>query len=311
MKIPSKWDAARLFASNKVSPKPKGPKPDADLKGFMPGHILNRPTIWRAGVIFASPHSGNIYPDSFINSSQLTLAQLRRNEDIFIDKLFAPAIVAGAPLLTARFPRCFVDVNRAADEIPQKWSDAPLDPSARTHAGIGVIPTHINEAMPIYQTEPSQAQAMARIHKLYDPYHNALRGIIDESLNMFGAALLIDCHSMPGFAPMGSRRPDIVLGDRFGKSCQPETLAMFKALFVQAGYSVAINHPYAGGYVTTHYGQLKTGVEAIQIEINRDLYLNPTALSPNRGYDELAENLKHIIPQIIQAASAQNALAAQ
>jgi len=276
----------------------------------MPGHVLSRPESWQAGIIFASPHSGDVYPDSFVKSSQLRLTQLRKNEDIFIDQLFTPAVTSGAPLLTARFPRCFVDVNRAADEIPQKWSETHIDPSPRTMAGIGVIPTHINEALPIYKVEPSQTEATTRLNALYHPYHDALQGIITESLSIFGQALLVDCHSMPGFAPMGSRRPDVVLGDRFGKSCQPETLAMFKALFREAGYSVAINHPYAGGFVTTHYGRPKTSVEAIQIEINRDLYLNPTSLEPKAGYDHLAKDLERIIAQIIQAASSQ-ALAAQ
>lgn len=305
MKLTSKWDKSRLFSAHKTDNSSKNM-----LKDFMPGHILSRPSIWRAGIIFASPHSGHIYPDSFIEASQLSLDELRRNEDMFIDKLFTPAVSAGAPLLTARFPRCFVDVNRAANEIPQKWSETPIDVSARTHAGIGVIPTHINETLPIYSHEPSKLQAMARLDALYHPYHNCLQGVIDESLDIFGHALLIDCHSMPGFAPMGARRPDIVLGDRFGKSCQADTLAMFKALFRQAGYSVAINHPYAGGFVTTHYGHPATGVEAIQIEINRDLYLNPISLTPKRGYDRLAENLKQIILQIIHAASSES-IAAQ
>jgi len=305
MKLPSKWDTSRLFTNGRSrSADEKGPK------DFLPGHILQRPTVWRSGLVFASPHSGHHYPDSFIKSAQLDLNQLRRNEDMFIDKLFAPAVVAGAPLLSARFPRCYVDVNRAADELPQKWSDEPCQPSARTQAGIGVIPTHINETLPIYLTEPSQNEAQARLNTLYYPYHTALREIIAESVDIFGHALLVDCHSMPGFAQMGSRRPDIVLGDRFGKSCDPATMAMFKALFIQAGYSVAINHPYAGGYVTTHYGQPKMNVEAIQIEVNRDLYLNPVTFAPKRGYETLADDLKHIIVQIIQS-KASNALAAQ
>jgi N-formylglutamate amidohydrolase len=238
------------------------------------------------------------------------LEQLRRNEDIYIDKLFAPAVIAGAPLLTARFPRCFVDVNRAATEIPQEWSDTQVEPSPRTQAGIGVIPTHINETLPIYADALTKAQATARLDKLYHPYHKALQDIIDESREIFGQALLIDCHSMPGFAPMGSRRPDIVLGDRFGNSCHAATLATFKASFQRAGYSVAVNHPYAGGFVTTHYGQPAMGVEAIQIEINRDLYVNPVTLAPKQGYDQLAENLRNIIEHVIDDARPQS-LAAQ
>lgn len=307
MKIPSKWDPSRLFMGHK-------PKSDAECAtdAFLSGHILSRPDIWQAGIVFASPHSGSIYPSEFVSRSKLTLKQLRRNEDIFVDTLFEPAIDAGAPLLRACFPRCFVDVNRAADEIPQKWADSDVnhEPSARTHAGIGVVPTHINETLPIYDVEPSKAEAAQRLDALYHPYHTALQGILNEAVKRFSQALLIDCHSMPGFAPMGARRPDIVLGDRFGNACNPETLAMFKALFRKAGYSVAINHPYAGGFVTTYYGRPKSGIEAIQIEINRDLYLNPVTLTKKSGYDKLARDISHIITQIIQEANPQ-ALAAQ
>jgi len=310
MKTPSTWNPTRLFSAQKASSRHGDPHIKQILDPFIPGHILQRPSIWRAGVIFASPHSGNIYPENFVKRSQLDLEQLRRNEDMFIDKLFTPAIVAGAPLLTAQFPRCFVDVNRAPNELPEHWSDMPDEPSARTQAGIGVVPTHINDALPIYEQELGKAEAQARLNQLYHPYHNALQAIISEALEKFGQALLIDCHSMPGFAPMGARRPDIILGDKFGKSCHGETLAMLKSLFQKAGYSVVVNHPYAGGFVTSHYGRPDTGVEAIQVEINRDLYLNPISLSPKRGYHRLAEDLKHIVTQIIQTATPQ-AIAAQ
>jgi len=122
---------------------------------------------------------------------------------------------------------------------------------------------------------------------------------LSECVGRFGQALLIDCHSMPGFSSMGARRPDIILGDRFGKSCHPDTLSRVQGIFREAGYSVAVNYPYAGGFVTSHYGRPEIGVEALQIEINRDLYLNPITLAPKRGYQDLADNLERIISQII------------
>lgn len=301
MKHPSKWNSLRLF---------NNPKADALHNDFGHGHYINHPEAWRAGVIFASPHSGNIYPDRFISASRLRLEQLRRNEDIFVDALFTSAITAGAPLLCATFPRCFVDVNRAADELPQHWSDTPITVTPRAHSGIGVIPTHINENLPIYHTEPSKAEAQARIDALYHPYHEALQGLLDNALNRFGQALLVDCHSMPGFAPMGVRRADIILGDRFGKSCHTETLHMFKRLFTQAGYNVAVNHPYAGGFVTANYGKPGNGVETIQIEINRDLYVNPANLTPKPGFARLERDLESIIANVINARNPQT-LAAQ
>ncbi len=269
------------------------------LDVLTPAFTIARPAQWRAGVVFASPHSGNIYPQSFIDRSSLTLAQLRRNEDIFIDKLFGPCVATGAPLLSARFPRCYVDVNRAEDELPQGWYPTPTKPTARALAGLGVIPTHMNETTHIYKKPLDVGIAKMRLTHLYHPYHNALQDLISDSLTRFGQTLLIDCHSMPGFSPMGARRPDIILGDRFGTSCHPDTLARIQGIFRAAGYTVSTNYPYAGGFVTTHYGRPDAGIEALQIEVNRDLYLNPVTLAPKRGYDRLADNLVSIIYEII------------
>lgn len=271
------------------------------LEVLTPACTLLRPTHWRAGVLFASPHSGNIYPQSFIERSALSTAQLRKNEDIFVDKLFRPCVAAGAPLLSARFPRCFVDVNRGEDEVPPNWSGGPRKSSVRAQAGLGVIPTHINETTAIYRRLPDPDILRLRLARLYRPYHDALQDLIADCVTRFGQALLIDCHSMPGFAPMGSRRPDIILGDRFGKSCHPDTFTRIQGIFRAAGYSVSTNYPYAGGYVTSHYGRPDVGIEAIQIEINRDLYLNPVTLAPKKGYDALAKDLAYITQSIIRS----------
>jgi len=286
-----------------------------DLKAFGSGHIIETPSIWVAGVIFASPHSGSIYPADLLKRSRLSAHQLRRNEDIFVDHLFHSAVEAGAPLLRALFPRAMVDVNRAATELPDHWAnlleDHPTLPkTARAAAGLGVIPTYLSESLPIYTRRPSEIDVERRLTQLYHPYHTALADLIKETKTRFGRALLVDCHSMPGFAPMGSRRPDIILGDRFGTSCHSDTLMHFQDLFKQAGYSVGINYPYAGGYTTSHYGRPTLGVEAIQIEINRDLYVNPVTLVPKSGYIRLKTDLCEITQEIVNAARPQD-LAAQ
>jgi len=170
-----------------------------------------------AGVIFASPHSGSIYPNDLLKRAKLSAHQLRRNEDIFVDHLFRCAIDAGAPILRALFPRVVVDVNRAITEFRHI--------TARAAAGLGVVPTFLTESLPIYSRRPSEKEVEQRLKQLYNPYHKALSGLIKQAKTRFGRALLVDCHSMPGFAPMGSRRPDIILGDRFGTSCHSDTLA--------------------------------------------------------------------------------------
>lgn len=285
------------------------------LDFFGKGHEIQYPTDWRAGVIFASPHSGAIYPDELLARSNVSAHQLRRNEDIFIDHLFHSAVNAGAPLLRALFPRVMVDVNRAASELPTIWSElvaprerAQLTP--RAAAGLGVVPTYLSETLPIYARLPDIQDVKNRLETLYYPYHRALGGLINTAIERFGRALLIDCHSMPGFAPMGSRRPDIILGDRFGTSCHADTLSMVQELFLQAGYSVGVNYPYAGGYTTTHYGKPFEGVEALQIEVNRDLYVNPVTLSPKAGYKQLLEDLRQITDLIVTTAMPED-LAAQ
>jgi len=270
------------------------------LKAFAPAVTVARPDIWRSGVIFASPHAGDIYPKAMVSRSALNEQALRRNEDAFIGELFAPATDLGAPLLKANFPRCFVDVNRAPDELPFEWTDGQSATSPRAEAGLGVVPTMLSETTEIYKKPLSQRAARARLTALYHPYHDALQELITEARLNFGEALLIDCHSMPGFAPMGSRRPDIILGDRFGVSCHPETVARAEEAFRSQGYNVTRNYPYAGGYVTQHYGKPRAGIEALQIEINRDLYLNPVTMKKKRSYDALAENLKFVIADLIE-----------
>ena len=290
-----------------------------DLRPFGAGYKITAPAIWTAGVVFASPHSGHLYPLALLKKSKLSTHQLRRNEDIYVDDLFESVVETGAPLLQALFPRAIVDVNRAETELPDHWFNVGSNMlqngktktiTPRAAAGLGVVPTYLSESLPIYTRLPSEKDVAQRLAKLYRPYHDALHGLLKDAQQQFGRALLVDCHSMPGFAPMGSRRPDIILGDRFGTSCHADTLAQFRHLFTQAGYSVGVNYPYAGGFTTTHYGNPMEGVEAIQIEINRDLYVNPVTLAQKPGFARLKESLRQITQDIIQSAQPQD-LAAQ
>lgn len=293
----------------------RGTSKKEDLSVYGSGHQIETPSVWHGAVVFASPHSGSIYPAGLLERSNLSAHQLRRNEDIFIDHLFHSSVAAGAPFIRALFPRVIVDVNRAEDELPTQWAEQIgqaeySQPTARAAAGLGVVPTYLSETLPIYTRPPEIEEVRNRLSRLYHPYHAALRDLIQDSIARFGRTLLVDCHSMPGFAPMGSRRPDIILGDRFGTSCHSDTLSLFRDLFTRAGYSVGINYPYAGGHTTSHYGKPDQGIEAIQIEVNRDLYVNPVTLSPKSGYVQLTENLRIITQEIVAFATPQD-LAAQ
>lgn len=284
---------------------------EACLAEFDPPITVSRPDRCLTPAIFCSPHSGHHYPADFISRSDQPLLNLRKNEDAFIDHLFAPAPKYGAPLLTARFPRCFLDVNRAEDELPQKWLPRGETATVRAESGLGIIPTVLGEHQPIYKRPLRPSVIKARIETLYRPYHDALRSLIMEARAQFGHALLIDCHSMPGFAISGARRADIILGDRYGTSCHPDTITRLEALFTNRNYSVARNYPYAGSYVTSHYGQPHEGVEALQIEINRDLYLNPVTLKPKRSYERLEADLEAIIQSVIEGEESPELLAAE
>ena len=276
------------------------------INKFYPPAVIKRAEEWKNGIIFASAHSGSIYPDAFIERTDLAIKQLRRNEDAFITNLFSPAPDLGAPLIEANFPRCFVDVNRASNELPSFWQTDGKIISSRAEIGMGVVPTMLSETINIYSEPLSLTAAKIRIKDLYHPYHNALQGLIDEARSLFGKVLLIDCHSMPGFNSMGSRRSDIILGDRFGKSCSSEIVMLIEKLFQDLGYSVSRNYPYAGGFVTKHYGKPYESANALQIEINRDLYLNPITLDKKPGFTALAKNISFIINSIIKEVTALN-----
>ena len=269
------------------------------LAAFDPPFTLTRPERLTSPLIFASPHSGNIYPQSFIEAAAQPLHVLRRNEDGFIDTLFDCVVAHGAVLLAARFPRCFVDVNRAPDELPRRWRAGKTLSTTRAEMGLGVIPTMISDKLAIYKKSPRSAIVPGRLNALYYPYHRALQTLIDEAKAAFGHAVVIDCHSMPGFNAQGSRRADIILGDRYGVSCFPETLSFVDQLFSSRGYGVTRNYPYAGGYVAAHYGRRQDNVEVVQIEINRDLYLNPITHERKRGYAKLSFDIRAIAAELI------------
>ncbi len=265
------------------------------IAAFAPPISLFQPDRLAAPLVLASPHSGRVYPEAFVNRSSQSLNVLRQNEDAYIDELLGFAKQLDIPLLNANFPRCYVDVNRAPDEIPVSWQKPGAAPStARAEIGLGVIPTIIADKVPIYKRPLKPRQALARLDAIYHPYHHALTELITNALREFGHALLLDCHSMPGFNQLGQRRPDIVLGDRHGASCHPGTISKLENLFSRAGYSVARNYPYAGGFVTQHYGRPADNMEVVQIEINRDIYLNPINYKRKKAYAKLASDLQSI-----------------
>ena len=250
--------------------------------------------------IFASPHSGRLYPESFLGASCLDGLALRRSEDAFVDELFASAPALGAIFLTARFPRAYVDVNRAESEIDPSMFDGPLPlpvgaRSARVSAGLGVIPKVVRDGVEIYRRRLPPREAAFRMEAFYRPYHAILAGLVRQAQARFGVAVVVDCHSMPP----PSRGHDVVLGDCHGEAAAPELSAYMQRALAALGFSVGRNTPYAGGHTTSLYGKPASGVHVIQIEINRGLYLDERRMEKTKGYAECEIRLARFVAELI------------
>ncbi len=268
---------------------------------------LARPASRTTSVVFASPHSGRDYPASFLRQIVLDASEIRSSEDAFVDQLFESAPEYGAPLLTACAPRAYLDLNRGPDEL-----DAALIEGVRRSAhnpriasGLGVIPRVVANGRQIYRGKLTLAEAHQRIAKCWRPYHDQLQTLLDESANQFGEAILIDCHSMPHEAlenvgPPGAARPDIVLGDRFGATAAASVVERIEAAFASAGLRVARNMPFAGAFIAQHYGRPSRQQHAIQIEIDRALYMNERTLEPNADFEPFRAVLNGVIAELTE-----------
>ncbi len=260
-------------------------------------------------IVFGAPHSGRCYPEDFVRHAALPLQDLRRSEDFLVDDLFSAAPEAGCWQLIAHRPRVWLDLNRAPDELdPAMLDGIPPDKARitpRVSAGLGVIPRLVAEGMEIYTRPLPWSEAEERLRSGYHPYHERLRRLLLHLRTQYGQAVLIDCHSMPASAaramtPLGGRKPHIILGDRNGTSCSSLLTDVLEQLFRAAGLRVSRNRVYAGGYITDHYGASGFGMHAIQIEINRELYMDEDRLAPSNGFGDL----KRIITGIIHALPA-------
>lgn len=261
---------------------------------------LVRPVEQRLPFVFASPHSGRLYPPNFIAQSALSPRALRRSEDAFVDELFAAVTDFGCPLLTAEFPRAYVDANRAASELDPNMFDAPLEmevelAGARVNAGLGVIPRVVRDGCEIYRTRLDPTEAERRIARLYRPYHAALAALVENSYRRFGCAVVIDCHSMPSTPVV----PEIVFGDCHGTAVNPQLMRQVEQAFAAQGFATARNAPYAGGYTTHHYSRRETGIHALQIEINRALYLDEEKIAKTPAFADVKGRLTAALRQIL------------
>lgn len=269
-------------------------------------YVLIAPLHRTAPLIFASPHSGRRYPTELLSLTRTGLLSLRRSEDAFVDELFAGAGAHGAALLSATVARAFVDLNRDPSELDPEMFDERLPglsaiATPRVQAGLGAIPRITGDGQTIYRRKLTLAEAERRIAAVHRPYHVMLRNLVNETQATFGCAVLVDCHSMPSCA-RGAHAPDIVLGDRFGASCHPSVTALAEATLRRLGYRVARNTPFAGGHTTQTYGQPTKRVHALQIEINRALYVDERTLERTNGFTRIRADMSRLAEALSVAA---------
>src|SRR5579884_2368020 len=257
------------------------------------------PEVCRGPILFNSPHSGSVYPRAFLAASRLDIGTLRRSEDSFVDDLIAGVVTQGFPLMRAHFPRCFVDVNREPYELDPRMFEGRLPAFANTRSmrvagGLGTVARVVGDAQEIYDRRIPVDDALARIESLYKPYHRALRRLFTGLQHEFGAAVLVDCHSMPSNAGLRDERmrPEFVIGDRYGTSCTGIVSDVMEETLRGLGYTVSRNKPYAGGFITEHYGNPAAGLHAVQLEVNRALYMDERRYVRTAGFARVAADME-------------------
>ena len=256
-------------------------------------------------VVFASPHSGRDYTWSFMRKTVLNEHAIRSSEDAFVDQLFECAPQFGATFLKAGAPRAFVDLNRACDELDPALIEGVrrIKHNPRVASGLGVIPRVVANGRAIYRGKMSLHEAQERITDYWEPYHKKLQALLDISHDRHGQTVLIDCHSMPheamdGVLRAGIRRPDVVLGDRFGAAASGDVVDRIETAFVNAGFVVTRNAPFAGAYITQAYGKPAKGQHAVQVEIDRSLYMNEKLIRPNGDFETVRTALRQVVKEV-------------
>ncbi|MEO0545120.1 MAG: N-formylglutamate amidohydrolase [Pseudomonadota bacterium] len=251
-----------------------------------------------APCLFNSPHSGRHYPARFLRMTRLDSNSIRRSEDFYVDELFGDVTALGVPLMRAHFPRSYLDVNREPYELDPRMFSGALPPfanrnSIRVAGGLGTVPRVVSEGQNIYPRRLPYEEAKLRIDQIYKPYHEALRGVLARVHRNFGCALLVDCHSMPATVRThdNSSSCDFIVGDRFGSSASGDITAAIVDAISSLGYHVVTNKPYAGGFITEHYGRPAKHLHAVQIEINRGIYFDEKLMRKTSDFSQVRRDM--------------------
>ena len=269
-------------------------------------HILDVPRRWLSPALFNSPHSGHDFPESFLSTTRLSLRDLRRSEDFAVHELFDFCLAEGAPLLRARISRAVVDLNREPWELDPRMFDGPLPghvvaDSPRVQAGLGTIPRLAGDGGEINRQRLSFAEVEARLARWYLPYHRTLDCLMGRAARRFGQTLLVDCHSMPSG---DDRTMDIVLGDRHGAACNRDVVFCLEECLRAQGFAVSRNRPYAGGFITQSHGHPAMGRHALQIEVNRGVYMDERRLEKKPDFAQFRARLARAFQPFLESLPA-------
>ena len=274
---------------------------------LVPIFHLTCPDIPKVPFLFNSPHSGADYPDHFLKQSRLDALVLRKTEDAFVNQLFDNVVSYGAVFLQAMFPRSFIDLNREPYELDKSMLVGALPAhantkSARVRNGLGTVARLVSEYEAIYKRRLPVEAVLRRIELIYKPYHKMLGQQLDEIYEKWGLSVLVDCHSMPSITPLGriNRQADIVIGDRYGTSCDTSITNHVRESLASKGYNVTLNKPYAGGFITQNYGRPEEGRHAIQIEINRAIYMDESRIEKTSNFSLLKKDLDEAMQEVVQ-----------
>jgi N-formylglutamate deformylase len=282
--------AAQGLRVNRMSSTPAGFE--------IPGVLWRRhPDGDSVPLVLDSPHSGALYPEDFAYCCPLPV--LRRAEDSYVDELFAAAPQHGATLIGALFPRSYVDVNRAADDLDPTLLAEPLPPFLvpRPMTRVGLVRRHAQPGVPIYDKKLTPDDVLARIERYHTPYHRVLDETVGRLHQGFGAVWHVNCHSMPSHGDKGEHG-DFVLGDRDGTTCDGEFTDFVASSLRGLGYDVRINEGYKGVEIVRRQGRPAENRHSLQIEVDRSLYMDQKTLEKLSGFDSLRADLDRLVAAI-------------
>lgn len=273
----------------------------------IPAYVLAGAAPSSIPILVAAPHAGRAYTRSLLQDLRFPESVLLRLEDRYVDRLArGVAMATGAGMLLANAPRALIDLNRAPEDIDWDMFERGVRPesgavttSRRARSGLGLIPRRLPGLGELWRRRHTRDDLEQRIGKVHAPYHQALGECLQGLRDRWGAALLIDLHSMPPLAARpGMSPPQIVLGDRFGATCHGSIVATTFAHFAQVGREAAHNRPYAGGYVLDRHGDPRGGIHAVQIEIDRTRYLDERMAEPGAGMDGMIDDLAALVRRL-------------